>query len=199
MEGRIIQPKGKYSLYIASPFGFTEAGKYFLYEKLIPIVEEAGFKVLDPWKLTPPELIEQALAIRDEDRRIRKLKEVNVIIGKNNETAIKKSNGLLAILDGQEIDAGIASEVGFGYALGKLILAYRNDFRLSGENQGTSVNLQVEYFVRASGGVFVPSLNDLERELSSFYDLLNEKEKLKIASPGFEPGSQPPEGRILDR
>ncbi|MBI2628984.1 nucleoside 2-deoxyribosyltransferase [Candidatus Pacearchaeota archaeon] len=179
MEIKVTSSEGKYSLYIASPLGFSEAGRYFLYERLVPLVEKEGFEVLDPWKLTPPKLMEQALAIRDESRRIDRLKEVNKIIGKNNEEAIRKSNGLLAILDGQEVDSGVASEIGFGYALGKLILAYRNDFRLSGKNQATSVNLQVEYFVRASGGVFVPSLSDLERELSALLWMFKEKEKLK--------------------
>jgi len=47
----------------------------------------------------------------------------------------------LAVVDGQEVDSGVASEVGFAYGLGKRIIGYRNDFRLAGENQGTKVKL----------------------------------------------------------
>lgn len=172
-----INESSEKTVYIASNLGFSESGKYFLYEKIIPLVEKVGFSVLNPWKLTSPDLIERAIKIEDEKARIISLKEINKIIGKNNEKAIKKSNGLLAILDGQEIDSGVASEIGFGYALGKLIIAYRNDFRLSGENQGTQINLQVEYFINASKGIFVPTLKELEKELYSFYSLLEKKLK----------------------
>ncbi|MEK6873362.1 MAG: nucleoside 2-deoxyribosyltransferase [Nanoarchaeota archaeon] len=168
----IIIPKNKKTLYIASNLGFSEGGKYFLYNQVIPLVERTGFFVLDPWKLTPEHLIINALKIREEYDRVTRLKEVNNIVGSNNEKAIRISDGILAILDGQEIDSGVASEVGFAYGLGKRIVAYRNDFRLSGENQGTNVNLQVEYFVRASKGCFTNSLETLERELQELHSLV---------------------------
>ena len=75
----------------------------------------------------------------------------------------------MAVVDGQEVDSGVASEVGFAYALEKRILAYRNDFRLAGENQGTKVNLQLEYFIKKSKGIIVSDLSKLERELIEFY------------------------------
>lgn len=168
----VIVPKNKKSLYVASNLGFTESGRDFLYSKVIPAVEKIGFFVLDPWKLTPQELVKDAQDIKDERQRVIRLREVNRIIGRNNEDAIRMSNGMLAILDGQEIDSGVASEVGFGYGLGKRIIGYRNDFRLSGENYGTSINLQVEYFVRESKGVFISEISELERELSEFYKML---------------------------
>ena len=48
-------------IYVASPLGFSEVGKYFLYDKIIPKIEELGYAVLDPWKLTPDELIQPIL------------------------------------------------------------------------------------------------------------------------------------------
>lgn len=59
---------------------------------------------------------------------------------------------VFAVLDGTDVDSGTASEIGYAYALGKRILGYRGDFRLSADNEGSIVNLQVEYFIRASGG-----------------------------------------------
>ena len=43
---------------------------------------------------------------------------------------------------------------------GKPILGYRGDLRLAADNEGASVNLQVEYFIRQSGGDIVTSLAD---------------------------------------
>ena len=38
------------------------------------------------------------------------------------------------------------------------IVGYRGDFRLAADNIGSTVNLQVEYFIRASGGAIAASL-----------------------------------------
>src|SRR3989344_324333 len=137
----ITIPKNQKALYLASNLGFSESGREFLYGKLIPLVEGTGFFVLDPWKLTPKHFISNASKIRGEYDRVARLKEVNDIIGSNNEKAIRISNSILAVVDGQEVDSGVASEVGFAYGLGKRIIGYRNDFRLAGENQGTKVKL----------------------------------------------------------
>ena len=68
---------------------------------------------------------------------------------------------MLAILDGTDVDSGTASEIGYAFALGKKILGYRGDFRLTGDNPGSTVNLQVEYFIRKSGGRIVRSVEEL--------------------------------------
>ena len=36
-------------LYIAGPLGFSEAGRDFYYNKLLPVIRELGYEVLDPW------------------------------------------------------------------------------------------------------------------------------------------------------
>lgn len=35
-------------IYIANPLGFSEASQDFCYERLLPLVRESGFEVLDP-------------------------------------------------------------------------------------------------------------------------------------------------------
>jgi nucleoside 2-deoxyribosyltransferase len=66
-----------------------------------------------------------------------------------------------AVLDGVDVDSGTAAEIGYAYARGKPILGYRGDFRLSADNEGSTVNLQVEYFIRQSGGDIIAALADL--------------------------------------
>jgi nucleoside 2-deoxyribosyltransferase len=59
------------------------------------------------------------------------------------------------------VDSGSAAEVGYAFAKGKPILGYRGDFRLSADNEGSVANLQVEYFIRQSGGDIISQIADL--------------------------------------
>ena len=90
-------------------------------------------------------------------------------IGKNNQSAIDSCHGVLAILDGADVDSGTAAEVGYAFAKGKKIIGYRGDFRLSSDNEGCTINLQVEYFTRRSGGVITFSLVESIRALEETF------------------------------
>ncbi len=81
-------------------------------------------------------------------------------IGRRNRAAMDAADFVIAALDGQEVDSGTASEVGYAAGQGKLIYGYRSDLRQSGE-LGVHVNLQVEYFIVASGGEIVSDLGTL--------------------------------------
>lgn len=151
-------------VYLASPLGFSEAGRFFLYNRLVPLLEEKGIELLDPWKLTDPRIMDEALAIENPRTRIDKLKEVNLLIGSNNEEAIRSCDIMVAVLDGTDVDSGTASEIGCASALGKPVIGYREDFRCAGDNEGSAVNLQVEYFIKKQG-VMVNSLEQLVKEM----------------------------------
>ncbi len=73
---------------------------------------------------------------------------------------------MIAVLDGVDVDSGTAAEIGYAFGIGKLIVGYRGDFRLSADNEGSTVNLQVEYFIRKSGGSIVTRLEDLALALT---------------------------------
>src|SRR3989344_3047416 len=150
-------------IYVASPLGFSEVGRDFMYRKIIPVIEELGYTVLDPWKLTSDELVQPVLALPYGEEKRAKWRELNRIIGRNNEDAIRISSGLVAVLDGVDVDSGTASEIGFGAALKKPTLGYRGDFRLSADNEGSIVNLQVEYFIDLHGGKIITKIDDLQR------------------------------------
>jgi nucleoside 2-deoxyribosyltransferase len=151
--------------YLASPFGFSEAGRAFYEGKLLPLVRETGFTVLDPWKLTPQELIDSVVALPYGAEKRARWKALNQVIARNNAEAIKKCDVVIAVLDGTDVDSGTAAEVGYAAALGKKILGYRGDFRRSGDNEGSLVNLQVEYFVLLNGGQMVDSVSLLRQGL----------------------------------
>ncbi|MFA5333279.1 MAG: nucleoside 2-deoxyribosyltransferase [Candidatus Nanoarchaeia archaeon] len=159
----------KTKIYVASPLGFSEAGNDFMKSKIFPAIKKLGYIILDPWSLTKKELIDSALNSEYGPGRKNKWQEINPIIGYNNACAIKESTGLFAVLDGTDVDSGTASEIGYAAALKKPILGYRGDFRLSADNDGSTVNLQVEYFIKVNGGKIITKISELEKELRAIF------------------------------
>jgi nucleoside 2-deoxyribosyltransferase len=146
------------TLYVASALGVSEAGRSFYYGHLLPLVEGLGFVVLDPWRLTDAAKIAQVRSMEFGAARREAWRQLNREIGEANRQAIERADGLLVVLDGPSVGGGIGAEIGFAYARGKRIIGYRGDVRRSGDNEGTIVGLQVEYFIRASGGNIVTAL-----------------------------------------
>jgi len=160
----------KKELYVASYLGFSEAGRHFMYDKLIPAIQEEGFGVIDPWKLTNQDYVNFVLSIPDTFPGKRDaLREMDDNIGRNNEKAIDRAHGIVAVLDGAEIDSGVVSEVMYGGSKGKRTLGYRSDFRLASENLGVPINLQFHYFLKKYKGMIVPSLEELRRNLRPMF------------------------------
>lgn len=155
-------------IYLASPLGFSEAGRKFYYEELIPLIIKRGLDIIDPWKITPPAEIKQIEGMEYGKEKRAAWQKQNLIMGKRNSDAIKSSDGMVAVLDGVDIDSGTAGEIGYAYGLGKMIVGYRGDFRLSSDNEGSIVNLQVEYFIRDSGGEIVNTIENLNKILGLF-------------------------------
>jgi nucleoside 2-deoxyribosyltransferase len=160
-------------IYLAGPLGFSEAGRSFYNGTLIPAVVRLGYEVLDPWTLTPQDKIDAVLKMPYGAERRDAWRRLNVEIGGNNRAAIDRCDMVFAVLDGVDVDSGTAAEIGYAFAKGKPILGYRGDFRLSADNEGSTVNLQVEYFIRQSGGDIITALADLGPALA----------KLKAGAP----------------
>jgi nucleoside 2-deoxyribosyltransferase len=144
--------------YVASPLGFSEAGRAYYAERYLPALREHVDPV-DPWALSAAEEFDAA-------RGAGRAHELGLEVGARNAAAIAGAQLVIAHLDGQEVDAGTASEVGYAAALGLPCLALRSDLRTSGE-PGMVVNLQVEAFVVLSGGFVVRSLDELLAELAA--------------------------------
>lgn len=144
--------------YVASPFGFSEAGRDYYARRYLPALAE-HVEPVDPWTLSLPEEFAAAAA---EDR----MHEFGIEVGARNAAAIRSAALLIAQLDGQEVDAGTAAEVGYATALGHLCLAVRSDLRASGE-PGMHVNLQLEAFIVLSGGFVARSLDELAERLAA--------------------------------
>ena len=134
-------------IYLAGPLGFSELGRLGL-EAVAAVGRTFGHEIVDPFALTPPEQIESIARLGSLEAQRNAWRDLNRRI------------------DGPDVDSGTAAEIGFAYARGKMILAYRGDFRLAADNAGSTVNLQVEYFILASGGEILASLDALRARLA---------------------------------
>ncbi len=113
------------TVYLAAPL-FSEAELDFN-RKLRDKIKNSGFNVFLPQ--------EDSNNMKEKDDRQK-------IIFSMNEAAIEKSDFIVAVVDGADVDSGTAWEIGYAYARGKPILGLRTDFRTLGM-EGT-VNLMVE-------------------------------------------------------
>lgn len=138
-------------VYLASPLGFSPEWKFYK-EKIERRLTELGCTILDPWEGPFHDAIVEASTIQDWPSRVSAFKEIAAQIGKANEEMIRSCHILLGVLDGAELDSGTASEIGFAAALGKKCYGLRTDFRDSGDFDGIPINLQVLYWIEASGG-----------------------------------------------
>jgi nucleoside 2-deoxyribosyltransferase len=139
------------NVYLAGPDGFTPVMSSWHRDVLVPAVAAAGLTPVSPWG-TFVEEFDAAFAMAPGPARTAFLAELDKRVGEANAKMIENSAGILAQLDGVDVDSGTASEIGYGSALGLFICGARTDFRLSSDNEGTRVNLQVEYFITRTGG-----------------------------------------------
>ena len=180
----------KIRIYLAGPLGFSEAGRHFYNRILIPGVRRFG-EVLDPWTLTDARRIRRVQGMPYGRAKREAWRRLNLEMGATNRAAIDAAQAVVAVLDGTDVDSGTAAEIGYAFARGKRIVGYRGDFRLSADNEGSTVNLQVEYFIRASGGTIVERHQDLGRALRSL---------LRSRGPGLAaPGAAGPRRRARRR
>jgi nucleoside 2-deoxyribosyltransferase len=152
-------------IYTAGPLGFSEAGRAFHRDCVLAEVKRLGHQALDPWTLTDPSRIDAVLGMPYGEARRDAWRALNVEIANNNRAAIDACDLVFAVLDGVDVDSGTAAEIGYAFAKAKPIIGYRGDFRISADNEGSVVNLQVEYFIRQSGGEIILALAELEAAL----------------------------------
>jgi nucleoside 2-deoxyribosyltransferase len=135
-------------VYVAGPLGFSAATQGYYGDVLLPAVRAAGFEPLDPWA-DPDAPAEFAAAhdMVDPEERRAAFRRINTRLASANEAMIRAADAVLAILDGPDVDSGTAAEVGFAAALGKPCVGLRLDFRRTGDNEGATVNLQVEHWL----------------------------------------------------
>lgn len=138
--------------YVASPLGFNEAGLFYYRDRYLPRLA-AVVEPVDPWGRIEATDVERA---RRDDR----LRDLWLAAGRRNLALIRECPLLVAWLDGQEVDSGTATEIGYAAGIGARCFGLRTDVREAGE-EGMAVNLQVETTIIESGGTVARSLDAL--------------------------------------
>jgi nucleoside 2-deoxyribosyltransferase len=115
-------------------------------------LEKIGLEIICPWRMTSPNEVQAVLAPDSLKEQVRRYGEFELTVGKRTEEGIRKARIVIANLDGTDVDAGTAAEIGFAYAIGRTCYGWRSDWRRSGELCG-GLALQVSYFIRRSGGL----------------------------------------------
>jgi len=131
------------TVYLAAPL-FSEAECDFN-RKLRDELTSAGFNVFLP---------------QEDSNNIKDNKDRQKIIFNKNLGGIERSDIIVAVIDGADVDSGTAWEIGFAFARGKTVVGLRTDFRSLGI-EGT-VNLMVERSV-----VLCMSVSELLNHLKS--------------------------------
>lgn len=147
-------------VYIASPLGFAVSTTAFMHDLIARL--DGIVAIENPWD--DVRFVDDFAEIATLERhaeRVSRLKKINHELGKTNAQRIDRSDAVLAILDGVDVDSGTAAEIGYAFAKGKTVYGLRTDFRLAGDNIGSIVNLQVQYFIEASGGRVVTDVDAL--------------------------------------
>ena len=113
-------------VFLAAPL-FSEAEREFNC-KLTRRLRESGFEV---WLAQEAPFIQQG----SHEEKL-KIYEVDI-------SALKTCDVVLAILDGVEVDPGVAYEVGYAKVLGKPIVGFKTDYRTFSEMEEVNLMLEV--------------------------------------------------------
>ena len=140
-------------IYLASPYGFSESGQYFMKEVMIPMLKE-NYEILNPWDMIPEFMAKfaEAMKIQDPEEKMKRWWEILDSTPDHDLGMVDEADFLLAVLDGADADSGVALEVGYAYAKGKPMLGYRSDTRQAGEIPPLKVNVMIECCIRKTGG-----------------------------------------------
>jgi nucleoside 2-deoxyribosyltransferase len=144
------------AIYLASPLGFVPYGRDFA-RALVSRVQARGLVALDPW--ASPEGAELGALVVDGASFI-EIADANRRVGEANLNMIEGCDAVFACLDGTSVDDGTASEIGYAAGIGRVVVGFRTDVRITGDNAATPVNLQVAYFIERSGGAIFTGVDE---------------------------------------
>jgi len=120
-------------IFLAAPL-FSESEREFN-EKVARELRKAGLEV---WMAQEAPFIKDGT---DEEKRS---------IYEEDTTALKKSDAVVAALDGIDVEAGVAFEIGYAAALGKPIIGLKTDYRTFSRIE--NINLMLELSMRGIYG-----------------------------------------------
>ena len=117
------------TIYLASPYGFSEQWKRLLLPEFIGALETLGLEVWEPFARNGQvNLAEPGWAYRVAQRDLQDVRD---------------ADALFAIVNGTPPDEGVMVELGAAIALGKPTFLFRDDFRRCTDSEQYPLNLMV--------------------------------------------------------
>ena len=117
------------TVYLASPYGFSEQQKALLLPELVGALEGLGLEVWEPFARNN----QVDRAERDWAWRI----------GQADFRDVRESDGIFAVVNGVPPDEGVMVELGMAIALGKPTFLFRDDFRRAADSDAYPLNLML--------------------------------------------------------
>ena len=136
-EYRLVDARvfAKYHVYLACPLFSEGERRYNAY--LGDILRKNFFSVYIPQEF------DDTAKGRGENRE--------QVIYEKNLYELRKTDVVVGVIDGSDVDSGTAWEMGYAFACGKRIIALRTDFRKLSGNERVNLMLEMEAEVVTSG------------------------------------------------
>ena len=149
------------TLYLASPYGFSDHWRVKLLPEFVSKLELMGARVWEPFdRNSEVDFSTHGSAYK---------------VACSNFEDLKKSDGIFAIVNGSPPDEGVMVELGMAIALGKPTFLFRDDFRKCTDSNEYPLNLMIfiglpydswnDYYYR--------SLDEIENKNKAIYKWLS--------------------------
>ena len=151
------------TLYLASPYGFSDHWKVKLLPEFVTILESMGVKVLEPF-------------VRNSDVDFSMPGWANKVASSNFRD-LRDSDGLFAIVNGTPPDEGVMIEIGIAIALGKPTFLFRDDFRKCTDSDEYPLNLMIFLGIPFDSweDYYYSSLDEIDNNNKAIYKWLRNK------------------------
>tara|TARA_B100000579_G_C22602285_1_gene743273 strand:- start:322 stop:813 length:492 start_codon:yes stop_codon:yes gene_type:complete len=155
-----IKNKAHKTLYLASPYGFSNHWKLKLLPEFITKLESMGARVLEPFtRNSNIDLSRSGWSFK---------------VACSNLNDLKQSDGLFAIVNGTPPDEGVMVELGVAIALGKPTFLFRDDFRKCTDSDEYPLNLMIFLGMPSDSwnDYYFRSLEDIDCKTKALYKWL---------------------------
>ena len=116
------------TIYLASPYGFSEQQRETVLPALVKTLEAVGLEVWEPFERNNQDTISSDWAYR---------------IGQKDKQDVFDVDAIFAVVNGVPPDEGVMIELGIAIALGKPTFLFRDDFRRAADSDEYPLNLMI--------------------------------------------------------
>ena len=147
----------KKTIYLASPYGFSEQWRLKLLPEFVSKLEYMGARVLEPFN-------------RNSSVDFSISGWANKVASKNLRD-LRDSDALFAIVNGSPPDEGVMVELGVAIALNKPTFLFRDDFRKCTDSDEYPLNLMIFMGIPYDSwnDYYYRSLDEIESESKALY------------------------------